>query len=52
MEKRKGNTASHQDEGWTAGNVGCMCTFVCAMSHGYVAKGCTAHLCDIVLAIP
>ena len=24
------------------------CMFVCAMSHGYVAKGCTAYLFDVV----
>ena len=24
--------------------------FVCAMSHGHVAKGCTAHLCDVLQA--
>ena len=29
---------------------GCMYMFVCAMSHGYVAKGCTAHLCDVLQA--
>ena len=31
---------------------GFMCMFVCDMSHGYVAKGCTAYLCDVLLAIP
>ena len=29
---------------------GCMYMFVCAMSHGYVAKGCTAYLCDVLQA--
>ena len=29
---------------------GCKYMFVCAMSHGYVAKGCTAHLCDVLQA--
>ena len=28
-----------------------MNVFVCAMSHGYVAEGCTAYLCDVELAI-
>ena len=27
-----------------------MCMFVCAMSHRYVADGCTAYLCDVVLS--
>ena len=31
---------------------GKMGMFMCAMSHGYVAKGCTAHLCDVLLVIP
>ena len=27
-----------------------MYMFVCAMSHRYVAKGCAAHLCDVLQA--
>ena len=50
MEKRKGSTKpSYQDGGGLLWKCGCMCMFVCAMSHEYVAKGCTAHLCDVCL---